>query len=337
MSLTINKINQDDIDIIAKDKSVYVPIEQTCLWQEFDSAISNRQAAGVFGFYNGDDLVAFAAITAYSNKGYKWWWVKYGPVFVGQVSSSQKIQVVKCLKQMAKESANSVAFIRATLPTLGIKLHKQLQHMIYDRTIIIDLLQNNTAEKLLASYTRHGRYEVKQSLKKGVECSLLQTDNAVNDFNKYYAILDETAKRDDFYALPKSTYITMLKTMPKNTSFYVAKYKNQPVSWAIITSYNNYAKYYYAAGNKTARDTGAAYALQYYIMQDLLKKGIATYDLMGIASQEFPELQSVTGFKKKFSKNITDIDKTYDIVCSPLKYSLVKNLKRAKKLAKKAK
>lgn len=331
MSISIKEIDQKIIDEAVKLNSIVYPIEQTTIWQEFDKSVTGRRAVGVFGVYIGNKLIATAAITTYYNKGYCWWWVKYGPIFIGKPQPDDIKKVVLAIKKMALASKDKIAFVRMTLPESDIKLHNQLHKMMYDRTIIIDLSLFKDAASILQSYTRHGRYEVNQSLKKGVVVSKVPNSLVINKFDDYYAILTETAKRDGFYALPKKIYLTMLKSMSDNVSFYLAKYDDQAVSWAIVTTYNGYSKYYYAASSNLARKCGAAYAIQYYIMCDLHSQSVKYYDLMGIESPNHPELKHVTGFKKKFSKDIVELNKTYDLVCSPIIYNLIKSYTKAKK------
>jgi lipid II:glycine glycyltransferase (peptidoglycan interpeptide bridge formation enzyme) len=333
MKITTKILDQSELETFAKNNLVNIPIEQTEIWQKFDNSVDNRKAIGVYGFFESEKQLAIATITEYKNNRYYWWWVKFGPIFADSITDNQKRGVLLKIKAMAKMSKQNIVFVRVTTPRLGLKMSEQLQHMSYDKTVTIDLKMADN-DKILANMTRHGRYEVRKAIKTGVKCQKVPNVKAISNFDDYYKIIEETAKRDGFYALPKETYIKMLKNLNNNTAFFVASYKNQPVAWAIVSFYDKYSKYYYAAGNTLAREVGAAYALQYFILQQLRDMGVETYDLMGIGSDDWPDIENVSTFKKKFSNNIVDLDKTYDMVCSPLKYNSLKMLKKLKKLAK---
>ena len=332
--MQIVKATPQELDRLLAAKKLALPIEQSFVWQEFDKKVPERKPLGVFFIVSDEgEVVAIAALTLYARKSYSWIWVKHGPFFISKNPSNKMVtDSLKTLIAFTKKTAKDAAFMRVTSPKADVPLKPPIHHIMYDKTIVVDISVND--EKLLAGMTRGGRYDVKKSLKSGLEFHELSGTVAAKEFSAYYDILKETADRDGFRANPKQTYEYMLKALGDNVSLFVAGKDGQPVSWAIVTNYAGKGVYYYAAGNDTGRQLCAAYGLQYFVMQTLRDKGCKSYDMMGIASPDYPSYEKVTGFKKKFSHNIVDIHKTFDIPLSP-RYTAIRFAKKLKEVTHK--
>jgi hypothetical protein len=332
--MQIVKATHKDLDRLLAAEKLELPIEQSFVWQEFDKKVPGRKPLGVFFARSGEGkIVAVATLTQINQKGYSWIWVKHGPFFLTDPASHDDVeQVLTALTTYAKQNVKDASFMRVTTQKVNISLQPPIHHTMYDRTILIDITKSD--DQLLTDMTRGGRYDVKKSLKAGLEFKEIASKDALKSFDAYYAILEETAKRDGFRTNPKSTYMHMLDALGANASLFAAYKDDQPVSWAIVTNFAGKGVYYYAAGNNLGRTLCAAYGLQFYIMQSLRKKGCKTYDLMGIESPDYPSYASVTGFKKKFSSNIVDVNKTFDIPLNA-KYSAIKFAKKLKKAVQK--
>lgn len=322
-----------ELNQLLVSKKLQLPIEQSFVWQEFDKKVPGRQPIGVFFVKNNDEIIAVAGLTRISQQGYDWVWAKHGPFFVSPDTPQEVIeQTLKQLMDFIKKTQKGAVFLRVTTPKVNVNLQPPIHHIMYDRTIVIDISKSD--ETILSNMNRGGRYDLKQSLKKGLEFIEISGKNAAKNFDEYYAILEETAKRDGFRVNPKINYIRMLESLGDNVSLYAAHSDSRLVSWAIVTQYAGKGVYYYAAGNTLGRKLGAAYGLQLFIMQSLRAKGCTEYDMMGVSSPDYPSYASVTGFKKKFSSNIIDINKTFDIPLSP-KYAVIKFAKQLKKVTQK--
>lgn len=317
-----------ELNQLLVSKKLQLPIEQSFEWQEFDKKVPGKQPLGVYFVKNNDEIVAIAGLTRISQRGYDWVWAKHGPFFVAKDTTREQVeQTLKTLMDFVKKNVRGATFLRVTTPKVNVNLQPPIHHIMYDRTIIIDITKSD--DTILSNMNRGGRYDLKQSLKKGLEFKEIAGKVAAKNFDACYEILVETASRDGFRANPKINYVRMLEALGDNVSLYVAYSDKVLVSWAIVTQYAGKGVYYYAAGNALGRKLGAAYGLQLFIMQSLRAKGCREYDMMGVASPDYPSYASVTGFKKKFSSNIVDIHKTYDIPLSP-KYSVIKFAKKVK-------
>lgn len=326
--------NKIELESLIVSQKIALPIEQSFLWQDFDAAIPDRKPLGVFVVEDDKKIHAIIGMTLYNMQRYQWVWAKHGPYFVNKEPAESVIkEVLDAVVAYTKAQVPAAVFIRVTTPKVRFALKAPIHHTMYDRTIVIDINRSN--DELLASMTRSGRYDVKKSLKSGIEFSEVPTEVAVKEFDQYYAILHETAKRDGFRPNEKFMYEAMLKALGANAHLFAAHYEGKPIAWALVTDYCSKGVYYYAASNDTARKLCAAYGLQYFAMQELRDKGCTEYDMMGIASESFPSLASVTGFKKKFSHEFVDIHKTFDIPLKPAKYATIKVAKKAKAAVKK--
>ncbi len=332
--MQIVKATPQELNRLLAAEKLALPIEQSFVWQEFDKKVTGRKPLGVF-FVKSDsnETVAIAAMTLYTQKSYSWIWIKHGPCFVETKPDAETVtNTLKSIVTYAKKVAKDAAFIRVTSPKVDFALKPPIHHTMYDRTILIDI--NVADETLLAGMTRGGRYDVKKSLKSGLEFRELSGKKAAKEFDAYFSILEETATRDGFRTNSRQTYEHMLSALDKNVSLFVAEKDGEPVTWAIVTNFAGKGVYYYAAGNALGRELCASYGLQYFVMRTLRDKGCHQYDMMGIASPDYPSYEKVTGFKKKFSHNIVDIHKTFDIPLSS-RYAAIRFAKKLKEVTHK--
>jgi lipid II:glycine glycyltransferase (peptidoglycan interpeptide bridge formation enzyme) len=332
--MQIVKATPQELERLLAAEKLALPIEQSFVWQEFDRKVPGRKPLGVFFVKSdSDEIVAVATLTQYTQKGYSWVWAKHGPFFIASKPTKESVSaVLKTIAAHTKKIAKDAAFIRVTSPKSDIAIKPPIHHTMYDKTIIIDI--SVTDEALLAGMTRGGRYDVKKSLKSGLEFRELSGKIAAKEFDTYFSILEETATRDGFRTNSKQTYEYMLSALDKNVSLFVAEKDAKPVAWAIVTNFAGKGVYYYAAGNTVGRELCASYGLQYFVMRSLRDKGCKQYDMMGIASPDYPSYEKVTGFKKKFSHNIVDIHKTFDIPLSS-KYAAIRFAKKLKEVTHK--
>lgn len=311
-------------------KPVRIPIEQSPYWSAFDETVG-RTYLGTFRYDDGDRLVAIASATLYRQKGRNWIWIKHGPIFASEPNTDVLKKMCSTLKAQFTEVNGVIpVFIRLNTKHKVGNLRAPFEHTMYDQTIILDLTKSE--EQLLSDMSKSGR----QGLRYAQRENLVVKEIAAENFSKFerelYPLISETGSRAGFGVHKASVYKNMLESLSPFAHLYAAYVKEEPVAWTIVVQYQDYALYYYAASNELGRTVQAPYILQWEVMKTLKSNGIKQYDLMGIASKNFPELANVTTFKQKFSKEITDVTPTYDLPLQPLKYralSLAVKLKRS--------
>ncbi len=307
------------------------PIEQAPPWLEFDAKLPERQSLGLFAYYSqksSTPLAIFSA-TKYTQPQYKLVWIKHGPLWTKEPGISELKEFVNDLKEFIGKNAPDVTFVRLNLPTEpNATARPSIHNVMYDQTVIIDLTKSD--EERLADMTQSGRRALRKAWKVSLDTEEL---NKVTDKNfiNLYAILQETASRDGFGIHPKKLYLTMLSSLGKNARLFVIYHKKQPLAWAIITTYNQNAVYYYGASSQQARQLNAPYQLHWDIMQKLKKEGLKTYDFMGIASSSNLHLKNVSVFKEKFSRTIVSVAPSYDLVMKPARYKLLDLMRKTRR------
>ncbi len=211
------------------------------------------------------------------------------------------------LKSLAKEQ--NAVFLRIDPLTLqnegtlfpGFKKSHSPQP---ENTLILDLTM--PLEEILKQMHPKGRYNIKVAQKNDVE--VFKSENPEH-IDKFYALIEETTKRDGFFGHPKRYYETMLKELsPKNmASLYLARYKGEIIAGLLATFYKDTAIYYYGASSSTHRNVMAPYLLQWTVIQEAKERGMKYYDFLGIAPQNAKNhpWAGVTDFKLKFGGHIT--------------------------------
>jgi peptidoglycan biosynthesis/recognition FemAB-like protein len=333
MSKTLTFTPLDETEFLELEKTLLpalVPLEQSPSWGKFNTHIAGREYLGSFKYEDkSGKLLAIATAVLYKDRGRNWIWIKHGPVFADEPNTKTIQKMCATLKQQFSnlERANPI-FIRLSSSIKTAPLGMPFEHTMYDETIVLDLTQSE--DELFMGLSKSGRQDVRKAQKNNVVVKEIPANSAEFFAQNCYPILQETASRDGFGIHPLSVYTAMLKNLAESR-LYVALYNGKVEAWAITTEYNSQALYYYGASSARARETCAAYGLQWEIIKALKSRGIKTYDLMGIAGQHFPALRNVTGFKMKFSKNIVKVPITYDLPLQPVKYHLLSLAIKAKR------
>lgn len=330
--ISIKKIDQIEFAKIEKSLgSLAIPLEQSPTWGEFDNAIADREYLGIYGFYTTkSELIAVGGATLYKQKGRNWVWFKHGPVFTSVPNSETVQKMCTALKaHFTSEQTNQIMFIRLSTPTTCKSLVLPFEHTMYDQTVVIDLSQSE--DEILKGMNQSGRRSLRDAQKAGIVVEEITEERSNYFTSSCFPILQETGLRDGFGIHPLRSYISMLDTLKDVARLYVAKDGSEVLAWAITTEYGKQAVYYYGGSSAKARESSAAYLLQWEMIQAMKSRGNKTYDFMGIAGKNYEGLKNVTQFKTKFSKNIVDIPFTYDLPLRPLAYKSLALLIRAKR------
>lgn len=225
------------------------------------------------------------------------------------------------IKDIAQKNNSIYTIIETTKISKPHKKKKQIRELIPRHTNIIDLDQ--TEDTILSNMHQKGRYNTRVAKKHNL--TIQESTNT----ESFYKILEETAKRDNFYINPPQFYQEMLQTLPQDkVKLFLAFHPDskEPIAGIINTYIGNTCTYYYGASDHTHRKYMAPYLLQWHAIQDAKNKGFKYYDFLGIADPYNPKdpLQGVTNFKTKFSKNIIQFQDGETIIHKPLLYFLLK-------------
>lgn len=204
-------------------------------------------------------------------------------------------------------------FFRAE-PSIGYRIEslrgfrKAKREIQPSKTLILDL--DKSEEDLLSQMKKKTRYSIKLAQRKGVKV------HKSRDFEAFWRLLQETAKRQKITTHAKEYYQKMLE-MPM-AELFLAKYQNIPLAAGITIFYQNRATSLHGASSDKIRYLRAPYLLQWERIREAKKRGMRQYDFWGI-SEKWP---GVSQFKRGFGGRIVTYIGTWDLVFQPFWYKL---------------
>ena len=136
---------------------------------------------------------------------------------------------------------------------------------------------------LLAQMHPKMRYNVRLAQRRGVETHSANDRDAADQF---YALLEDTARRNDFIIHERGYYQQFLRQFAGDTTVLVAEIEGRAVAAAIPVAFGDEAIYMYGASATQERGHGAAFLLQFEAMRWARERGCRRYDLWGIPEQD---------------------------------------------------
>lgn len=305
----------------AQECGVDVPLEQSSIWDTFDNAVPGRSPwRKLVWQVDGQDR-AFISLTKMRGRGFSYLWAKHGPTWAGaRPSPAEEAAFRTSLINFVKGTDKSIAFVRLHAYEAAADLHELLQSVTFDRTIVLDT--SVSAEEILENMKSRGRRDVRKAKRDESLIAAEETDRFNEVFPELYSLLVETGERDEFGISPIGTYLNMLEALgPDNCKLFTVRREGKAMCWGIVTLTKTQATYYYAASSYEGRRAGAPDLLVYFMAQSVHDLGVTSFDLMGIDSPRAPQLAGVSGFKKKFNAEITEVPGAWDCAVYPWVYT----------------
>ncbi len=250
-------------------------------------------------------------------------------------------EMVKKLKKIGKEE--KCIFIQlepnvlvGSHPELvsGSKMLKLVQHdklrasfhpLFTKYTFILDLTKSE--EELLKAMHPKTRYNIKVALKHEVE---IIEDNSENAFEAYLKLLEETTKRQGFYAHTQTYHRIMWQTLKsKIAHLFLAKYKGQVLTAWIVFVYKDTLYYPYGASSALHRETMASNLMMWEVIKFGKKLGLKKFDMWGALCPNPNPKDSWFGFhrfKQGYGPTHVEFAGSYDLVINPILYEAYKIL-----------
>lgn len=156
------------------------------------------------------------------------------------------------------------------------------EHNQPGRTVMLDLADDDAMLKAMHQKTR---YSVKLAIRREVEVQTADVrDQAAID--RFYALLEDTAGRNDFQVHSRQYYDDFLEVFRENAYFVFAYHEGNLCAVVISAVFGGMGTYMYGASSTVHRGHGAAFLLQYRAMQWARDRGATHYDLWGIPMQD---------------------------------------------------
>lgn len=201
-------------------------------------------------------------------------------------------------------------------------------------TLVLDLTKSE--EELLKNMQSKTRYNIKIAKKHNVKVA---EDNSEIALAEYLALMDETTKRQKFYAHTKNyhdlQYQSFAKDYDKNKLTYHllnAKYKDEKGTTHVLTSwvlfvFHDTLYYPYGASAQKFRNTMSSNLVMWEAIRFGKKIGAKKFDMWGALGENPDPKDPWYGFHKfklGYAPQLVEFIGSYDLIIDPKKYKFYK-------------
>jgi len=242
------------------------------------------------------------------------------------------------LKAVAKQ--NNAIFIKLE-PNIASKVdspsaHKNIAKFLLDNdcvpgkplftkyTFQLDLTEDE--ETLFKNLESKTRYNVNLASKKGVK---IFENTSQEGMEQYIKILEETTKRQGFYAHSPDYFRKMWKELGDSGMLRIfnAVYEDKILTSWVMFVFNNVLYYPYGASRSVNREVMASNLMMWEMIMFGKKIGCQTFDMWGSLGPEPNKKDSWYGFhkfKKGYSGDLVEFIGTFDYVIDLPLYQIFK-------------
>ncbi|QTG75556.1 lipid II:glycine glycyltransferase FemX [Trueperella pecoris] len=340
MSFELTLITAQELRAAAAGVKV-LPIEQSDAWDTFEQRCG-RSTFGRYAFSRDGKTLALISLAEHEIRGVKFLWAKKGPVWLRSQSPANEAALRAALKAAVRQhnrgarTRDRIAFIRLHAKYSAPDLHGLLNTITYDHTVIINTCGGNEAD-ILAAMPKDGRRAVRRAMdrmKKAGAKPVDLTGISRADFVPVYAVLRETAERNDFSIHPMEVYWNMLDALgPEHARLFAVEHAGAIVAWVLVLVNDGHACQYYGAHSHAAREVLASQYLDFWSAKVMGEEGVASLDLMGVDSMRFPDLYELGINKRRYAERDVEVDGAWDLPVIPVLYNALAIAKRGKTVA----
>ncbi len=146
------------------------------------------------------------------------------------------------------------------------------------QTLMIDLTPSET--ELLARLHPKARYNLHIAGRHGVT---VRQSSEMQDLAAFYALFEETARRNEFFAEPYAFFLNLGATLfpAGRASLFLAEWNGQPLAAILVLFFGRRATYLYGGSSSTHRNVMPNYALHWAAIRAAQQRGCLEYDLYG--------------------------------------------------------
>lgn len=176
-------------------------------------------------------------------------------------------------------------------------------------------VKDKTEEELLAAFHQKTRYNLRLSVRKGVEVRLCGKDM----LPAFSSIMQETGARDGFIVRPLEYFETMLDALGEHARLYMAFWQEKPIAGTLAIHYGNKVWYLYGASSNQYRNVMPNYQLQWEMIRWALETKCDIYDFRGVSGDLTPDnpLYGLYLFKKGFSGDLVEFCGEFEMIYHP--------------------
>jgi len=327
VSLTIEKISTGDSRLELGDT-----ILQTPFWGKLKGAFGWRPHHFLL---NGE--YPLLVLTRPLIRGYRLGYIPWGP---GAPVDSGDWKALETLSlDVAKVLGENLLFLRFDPPwdVPVEEIHEQKKGAFHrasmdiqpPSTTIMDITGDDDA--LMAGMKKKTRYNIRLSEKKGVTVR----QGAPGELDTWYAIYEETAKRDKIALHEKEYYQTIFNLAAGSEGdpdirLYLAEIDGNVEAGIVVSHQGKRATYLYGASSNNKRNAMPAYGLQWTAIKAARDAGCESYDFYGIPPMEDPNhpMAGLYRFKVGFGGAIVHRPGSWDLPFKPGLYKVYRLLEK---------
>lgn len=183
---------------------------------------------------------------------------------------------------------------------------------------------SKSEEELLANMQQKTRYNLRLAGKKGVK---IVEDNSEMGFEEYWKLMEETTKRQGFFAHTKSYHRKMWRNLTESGvgHLFKAVYNGQTLTTWMIFVLNGVLYYPYGASSNEHREVMASNLMMWEVIRFGKKQGCSLFDMWGSLGPEPDTKDPWYGFHKfklGYGAELVEFLGSFDLVISPVLYKL---------------
>lgn len=181
-------------------------------------------------------------------------------------------------------------------------------------------------EELLKGMHQKTRYNLRLAEKRGVK---IREDNTEKGFEEYWQLMEETTKRQKFFAHTKNYHRKMWQTMIGSGMGHLFKavYEGETLTTWILFELNQVLYYPYGASSNKHREVMANNLMMWEAIKFGKKQGCLSFDLWGSLGPEPDTKDPWYGFhrfKQGYGAELVEFAGSYDLVTNQVEYQIYK-------------
>ncbi len=201
-------------------------------------------------------------------------------------------------------------------------VRKAPKNLFTKYNILLDL--TGSENELLANMASKHRYNIKYAQKSGVTTRIGETPE---DFEIFWKLSDETAKRQKFLIHPREYYLKVWETLHPEAMAHllITEFKGEPLAAWMLFTYENVLYYPYGSSSEKHKNLHASNLIGWEAIKFGKARGCKIFDMWGACK----DLEDATdpewgfsNFKIKFGGRHVEYMDSYDYVINPTLYKL---------------
>lgn len=339
MKYSIEEIHNDTYE--ASDLSVSARFSQS-LWYKEAQEMQGKKSIAFFAYTTHHEKVMhirFFLYTLFSLGNIRLYaaYAPYAPTWKDGIGNEEKKEMLEALfSHIQKNKYKNIVFFRIEENVAIEKQRKENRHvhvasgkarkgsfMQPEHEYRVSLKEE---EKEIRARMHIGlRRDIQLGERDGASC-VIYDDLFADHFDTFYALMEETAKRNSFSLHTKSYYKNLFVVLEKNKRALLSfVYEGETLlATALIYLYGDEAYYAFGASKRGEHIHTAPAYMHHALLQEVKKRGFLYYNLGGVSEIEDKKhaWAGLSFFKRKFGGKEISREFCYDILKKPLLYYL---------------